>query len=153
MFDQDFTTTFLVDQTPEVAFDGINNVRGWWGEDIDGSNDNIGDEFTFRVRDIHYSKIKVIELVPNEKVVWLVLDNHFNYVEDQNEWVGTKISFKIASKGDQTEVRFAHLGLVPAFECYDVCSNAWGSLMHGSLRGLIATGTGQPYRNEESDGV
>ncbi len=153
MFDQDFTTTFLVDQSPEVAFDAINNVRGWWGEDIDGSNDNIGDEFTFRVRDIHYSKIKVIELVPNEKVVWLVLDNHFNYVEDQSEWVGTKISFKIASNGDQTEVCFAHLGLVPAFECYDVCSNAWGSLMHGSLRSLIAIGTGQPYRNEESDGV
>ena len=153
MFDQDFTTTFLVDQSPEVAFDAINNVRGWWGDDIDGSNDNVGDEFTFRVRDIHYSKIKVIELVPNEKVLWLVLDNHFNYVKDQSEWVGTKISFKIASIGDQTEVRFAHLGLVPAFECFDVCSNAWGSLMHDSLRSLIATGTGQPYPNEESDGV
>ena len=116
MFDQDFTTTFLVDQSPDVVFDAINNVRGWWGDDIDGSNNNVGDEYTFRVGDIHYSKIKVIELVPNEKVVWLVLDNHFNYVEDQSEWVGTKISFNITSKGDQTEIRFAHLGLVPAFE-------------------------------------
>lgn len=152
MFDQDFTTTFLVDQSPEVVFDAINNVRGWWGDDIDGSNHNVGDEFTFRVGDIHYSKIKVIELVPNKKVLWLVLDNHLNYVEDQSEWVGTKISFTIAAKGDRTEVRFAHLGLVPAFECFEVCSNAWGSLMHGSLRNLIATGTGQPYLKVESDG-
>src|SRR5262245_834268 len=151
MFDHDFTTTFLVDQSPKVAFDAINNVRGWWGEDIDGSNHNVGDEFTYRVRDVHYSRIKVIELVPNEKVVWLVLDNHLNYVRDQSEWVGTQISFEITAKGDQTEVHFAHLGLVPAYECFDVCSSAWGSLMHGSLRSLIATGSGQPYPKEDSD--
>jgi hypothetical protein len=146
MFDQDFTTTFLVDQSPEVTFAAVNNVRGWWGEDVDGSNTNAGDEFTYRVQDIHYSQIKVIELIPNEKVVWRVLDNHLNFVEDQSEWVGTTITFEIVRQGDQTEVRFAHAGLVPAFECFDVCSNAWGSLMHGSLRSLITTGTGQPYK-------
>src|SRR5262249_8933168 len=86
------------------------------------------------------------QLIPNHKVVWLVLDNHLNFVEDQSEWVGTKISFEIAPRGDQTEVRFAHLGLVPQYECFAVCSNAWGSLKHGSLRRLIATGTGNPYR-------
>jgi hypothetical protein len=145
---QDFTTTFLVDldKTPTEVFAAINNVRGWWGEDVEGSNDNVGDEFTYRVKDVHYSRIKVVELIPNQKVVWLVLDNHLNFVEDQSEWVGTKITFEIAPRGDQTEVRFAHLGLVSQYECFDVCSNAWGSLMHGSLRRLIATGTGNPYR-------
>ena len=145
---QDFTTTFLVDlnKTPTEVFAAINNVRGWWGEDVEGSNDNVGDEFTYRVKDVHYSRIKVIELIPNQRVVWLVLDNHLNFVDDQSEWVGTKITFEIAPRGDQTEVRFAHLGLVPQYECFDVCSNAWGSLMHGSVRRLIATGTGKPYR-------
>jgi hypothetical protein len=141
-----FTTSFAVSQTPTDVFDAINNVRGWWGEDVEGSNDKVGDEFTYRVQDIHYSQLKVIELIPNEKVVWLVLDNHMNFVEDQTEWVGTKISFEITSKGDQTEVRFAHQGLVPQYECFDVCSNAWGSLMHSSLPSLITTGTGQPYK-------
>ena len=91
-------------------------------------------------------QLKVIERIPNEKVVWLVLENHMNHVEDQTEWVGTTISFDIAEKGDQTEVRFAHLGLLPQFECFDVCSNAWGSLMGSSLPSLIATGTGHPYK-------
>ena len=145
---QDFTTSFLVgpETTPKQVFDAINNVRRWWGEDVEGSTDNAGDEFTYRVKGIHYSRIKVVESIPNKRVVWLVLDNHLNFVEDQSEWVGTKITFDIAPNSDGIEVRFAHLGLVPQYECFDVCSNAWGSLMHGSLRSLIATGTGNPYR-------
>jgi hypothetical protein len=142
----DYTASFTVDQSPQQVFDAINNVRGWWGEDVQGSNDIVGDEFTYRVRDIHYSRLKVVERIPNEKVEWLVLENHMNYVEDQTEWVGTRISFHIASADNQTQVRFAHLGLDSQFECFDVCSSAWGSLMHNSLPSLISTGRGQPYR-------
>ena len=142
----DFTASFVVDQSPQEVFDAINNVPGWWGEDVQGTNDNVGDEFTFRVQDIHYSRLKVAELIANERVVWLVLDNHLNFVEDQTEWVGTKISFDISRKGDQTEVHFAHLGLDPKFECFGVCSNAWGSLMRSSLPDLISTGKGHPYK-------
>lgn len=53
----DYTTSFVVDQSPKQVFDAINNVRGWWGEDVEGSNQNVGDEFTYRVQDIHYSKL------------------------------------------------------------------------------------------------
>ena len=142
----DFTAAFAVDQSPRDVFDAINNVRGWWGKEVEGSNDRVGDEFTFRVQDIHLSTLRVVERVPNAKVMWLVLENHMNFVEDQSEWVGTTISFAIARNGDQTEVRFAHQGLVPQFECFAVCSNAWGSLMHSSLPKLITTGTGRPYK-------
>lgn len=142
----DYKASFVVDQTPEKAFDAINNVRGWWGEDVEGDNTKVGDEFIYRVQDIHYSKLRVIELAPNEKVVWLVLENHMNFVEDQSEWVGTTISFEIARAGSQTEVRFTHRGLTPRYECFDVCSDAWGSLIHRSLPDLITTGAGHPYR-------
>lgn len=141
----DFTASFVVDQTPERVFDAINNVRGWWGEDVEGSTDNVGDEFTYRVQDIHYSKLAVIERIPYEKVEWRVLDNHMNFVADQTEWVGSTIRFEIAPASDKTEVRFAHVGLLPENECFAVCSNAWGYLMHGSLQRLITTGRGQPY--------
>jgi hypothetical protein len=35
---------------------------------------------------------------------------------------------------------FTHVGLKPAGECYDTCSDAWTSLIQGSLKQLIETG-------------
>jgi hypothetical protein len=139
MSQENFSTAFTVDQTPEEAFAAINNVRGWWtGEPgVEGSTDKLGDEFTYRCEPHHYSKQKITELVPGKKVVWLVVDSTLNFVKDKSEWKGTKIIFDIAKKGGKTEVRFTHVGLIPDEECYSACSNAWGSYINGSLRSLI----------------
>ena len=152
MSDQNLTITFTVDQTPEEAFAAINDVRGWWSGEIEGSTDKLGDEFTYRYKDIHYSKQKITELTPGKKVVWLVLDAYLSFIEDKNEWNGTEIIFDIAKKGDKTEVRFTHVGLVPDHECYGACSNAWGSYINGSLRSLITIGKGQPNKKESGGG-
>src|SRR5262245_42402195 len=63
MSDQNYTTAFLVDQTPEEAFAAINNVRGWWSEEIEGRTDKLG-EFNYHYQDIHRCTIKITELVP-----------------------------------------------------------------------------------------
>jgi len=84
--------------------------------------------------------------VPNTKVVWHVLANEFNFVKDKTEWTGTDVVFEIADRGDGTELRFTHLGLTPTYECYDVCSDAWGTYVRGSLRDLISKGKGTPTR-------
>jgi hypothetical protein len=47
-------------------------------------------------------------------------------------------------KEGKTEVRFTHIGLVPAFQCYGDCSGAWGVLIKENLRKLITTGKAQP---------
>jgi hypothetical protein len=142
----DYTASVVVDRSAQEVFAAINNVRGWWGEDVQGSNANVGDEFTYRVQDIHYTKLRVIELVPDRRVAWLVLENHMNFVQDQTEWVGTTISFDLVDRGAQTEVQFTHRGLTPRYECFDVCSDAWGSLLSHSLPSLITTGTGHPFK-------
>ena len=138
---KDFTVAFTVEQTPEEAFAAINDVRGWWTgkPGIEGSTDKLGDEFTYRYEPHHYSKQKVTELIPGKRVVWLVLDSSIDFVNDKSEWKGTKVTFDIAKKGDKTEVRFTHIGLAPDIECFDACSNAWGSYVNGGLRSLIAT--------------
>ncbi len=140
MNNQNFTAAISVDQTPKEAFTAILNVRGWWSENIEGSTDKLGEEFTYSYKDVHRCRMKLIEVVPDKKAVWLVLDNYFDFTQDKSEWKGTKIVFEVSEKDNKTEIRFTHQGLVPEYECFHVCSNAWGSYIHGSLRSLITTG-------------
>lgn len=149
MNDQNYTATFSVDQTPEEVFAAINNVRGWWTGEIKGSTDQLGDEWTYRHGDVHYSKQRVVELVPGQLVVWQVVDASLNFVENKKEWQGTQIRFDITRLGNQTQLRFTHVGLAPHHECYDACSDAWGFYIKGSLRGLITTGQGEPSQKEK----
>lgn len=140
----DLTFTVSVDQTTKHVFDAICNVRDWWSEEIEGNTDKRNETFIYQYEDVHYAKIKVQELIPNEKVVWLVTYNYFKFTKDKSEWTGTTIRFDISVKGDKTEIRFTHYGLNPEFECYDICSNAWGQYIGQSLPDLIKSGKGNP---------
>lgn len=143
---QDYTTSFMVDQIPEEAFNAINNVRGWWSEEIEGNTHKLNDVFDYHYEDVHRCRIKLIEVVPNQMVVWQVLENYFSFTQDKTEWTGTKMVFEITPKDGKTQVRFTHQGLVPAYECFNICSDAWGNYINGSLRNLIAKGKGEPNK-------
>lgn len=149
---KNFTTTILVDRTPEEAFDAINDVRAWWSGEIEGRTDVLGAEFTYRYKELHRTTQKLTELVPGKKIVWQVTDSHIEFVRDKTEWDGTKIVFEIAPKGAKTEIRFTHVGLVPTIECYDGCSGAWSFYVNESLRGFLAKGRGEPGPDERRPG-
>ena len=151
MKNQDFATIILVDQTQEEVFKAINNVRWWWSEEIEGRTDEPGAEFLYRYKDVHFSKMKIVEMIPNEKIVWFVKDNYFNFTEDKTEWKGTKIVFEISKKGNKTHLQFTHHGLVPEYECYDACREGWSNYINKSLFNLITTGQGEP-NPKEGDG-
>jgi hypothetical protein len=148
---QDYTTTISVDRTPQEAFEAITNVRGWWSQEVEGVTDQVGGEFDYHYKDVHRCMVRVTELVPGQKVVWHILDNYFNFIDDQAEWKDTKVVFEISAKDGGAEVGFTHVGLVPQYECYDVCTNAWAGYINGSLRNLINTGTGQPNPKEDGN--
>jgi len=97
---------------------------------------------------MHRSEQKITEFIPGKKVVWHVSDGYLGFVKDKSEWKGTDIVFEITKKDDKTELRFTHVGLVPAFECYGDCSGAWGFYINDSLRSLITTGKGLPNPEE-----
>lgn len=148
MKSNNYTTTIEVAQTPQQVFDAINNVRGWWSENIEGVTDTVNTEFMYGYKDVHVCKMRIIEFVPNKKVVWLVLENHFNFTKDKSEWKGNKIIFDISKKENQTKLQFTQEGLVPEYECYNICEDAWTSYIQGSLKNLIVTGKGKPNTNE-----
>ena len=142
MKDQNFTTAIEVDQSPAEAYKAINNPRVWWSEEIEGTTDKLNGEWNFHFGDNHHSKMKNVEMVPGKKVVWLVEENYLKFTKDPNEWTGNKIIFDISRQDDKTKIVFTQIGLVPAYECYNVCRDAWTGFIQKSLRSLITTGEG-----------
>jgi Activator of Hsp90 ATPase homolog 1-like protein len=137
-----FTTSILVDQSPREVFDAVNDVRGWWSGEIEGPTDHLGAVFEYRYKDMHRTTQKITECVPGKRVVWHVTESHIGFVDDKEEWKGTDIVFEIARTGGKTELRFTHVGLVPAIACYGKCEGAWTFLIQESLRDRITKGRG-----------
>ena len=142
----DFTTTLLVNQSPEEVFEALKNVRGWWSglhsEIFEGESDKPGDEFSFFAGDgAHYTKQKLVELVSNKKIAWLITDSKLTFTQNQTEWTGTKLCFEIFAEGDATKIVFTHVGLVPEFECYHACAPAWTQYIQERLLNWINTAT------------
>ena len=141
---KNYTASIKVDATPQEVFKSINNVTDWWTENTEGSSQKLNDEFTVQFGDIHYSLQKIVEFIPNKKVVWLVIDSHLSWLKDKQEWTNTKISFEIISKGTYTQLIFTHIGLVPEIECYNDCRKGWDQYIKDSLFKLLTSGKGLP---------
>lgn len=141
---KDFKVIILVDQNLTTAFKAIKNFRGWWSEEIEGNTDQLGELFFYHYKDIHLCKIKLVEMVHDKRLVYQVIENEFNFTKDKTEWINTKLIFEISIEGNKTKVEFSHEGLVPDFECFNVCFDAWTGYINNSLYKLITTGKGEP---------
>ena len=141
---KDYTIDLLVDAPAKEVFREINDVKKWWTVVLDGSSQKLNDEFTVHFGDVHVSTQKLVEFVPDKKVVWLVTASNLNFIKDKQEWNNTRISFEISEEGEQTHVKFMHVGLVPEVECYKDCTKGWDYYVKGSLFKLLTTGKGKP---------
>jgi len=143
MKSRNYTITITADQSPNQVFAAIKDVRNWWSGEITGVTDRLGAEFTYAYKTYHRSTHKITELVPGKRVVWHTTDASINFVKDKSEWNDTDIVFDITRRGDKTELRFTHIGLIPTIECYGGCSGAWQSLITEGLYNLITRGEPQ----------
>ena len=141
---ESYSRKITVTKPAAVVFEAIQNFRGWWSEEIEGKTDTLNETFFYHYKDIHLCKIKLIEAIPHQRLVYRVVENHFNFINDQSEWVNTRLIFDLRSEGGKTELTFTHDGLVPAYQCYQVCNDAWTGYIDNSLKNLIETGTGNP---------
>lgn len=141
---KDYTATLLVSKSPQEVYTAASNFRGWWSEEIEGPTDVLNETFFYHYKDIHLCKMKLVEALPGKRLVYLVTENEFNFIKDKSEWVNTTLIFDIAAEGTQTKITFTHEGLVPAYECYPVCNEAWTGYITQSLKDYIETGKGHP---------
>jgi hypothetical protein len=144
MKNQDYTAVITVNNSIQDTFKAINSVAKWWTDDLTGSSQKLNDEFSVQFGDIHRTSQKIIEFVPDRKVVWLVTASRLNFIKDKEEWKNTKISFELSGQGDKTQIHFTHIGLVPEVECFKSCSKGWDYYIKGSLFKLLTEGKGTP---------
>ncbi len=142
MSSRNFTTTIEVENSPDEVYKAVNNPRAWWSDGIEGTTDKLNAEWNYHFGDNHRSKLQVVELVPNERIVWLVMENYFKNAKSQSEWVGNRITFEISRHGKKTRLVFSQIGLIPENDCYKACDWAWTGFVQTSLRSLITGGKG-----------
>lgn len=142
--EQRHTVSIAVDATPEEVTAAVLDVRGWWSENVVGDTTRPGAEFDYAYQDVHACRIRITDVVPGERVEWLVLDNHFSFTEDPREWVGTRMMFEVRPRDGDADLTFTHVGLVESHECYGACVQGWGFYISESLRELAETGVGRP---------
>jgi hypothetical protein len=141
MNNQSHTVTVEVASSPQDVFNCINDVSKWWSKDFEGSSTKLNDEFVICHPGRHYSKQRLIEVVPAKKITWLVTESKLEWIEnDKTEWTGTKMIFELTLKGDKTEIRFTHEGLVPEQECYSTCAQSWNMVIKDWLFNFITVG-------------
>lgn len=141
---RDYHVSLTVPATPIAAFNAINRVTEWWTKNLEGKSAKLNDEFTVRFDDMHTSTQKLVEVVPGEKVIWLVTESRLSFVKNKTEWTGTKIYFGISAKNGKTQIAFTHAGLEPGLECFGDCSEGWNQYIKGSLYNLLTKGQGEP---------
>ncbi|MBY0427555.1 MAG: SRPBCC domain-containing protein [Cytophagales bacterium] len=144
MKSNDYTASFSVKKPASQVFESINNIAAWWTDDLKGNATQVNESFTVQFGDIHLSTQKVIELIPNQKIVWLVTDSQLNFIQDKSEWTNTTIIFEIETQNDETRVHFTHVGLNPSIECFNDCSKGWDYYFKGSLFNYLTEGKGTP---------
>lgn len=120
-------------------------IPKWWTEDFTGYSDKLYDEFTVRFSTT-FKTMKVIDLKPNERVIWTCIDTLIDIPELQNktEWKGTTIIWEFNKDAKETGISMTHLGLTPKVECYNICEKGWESFLE-SLKSFLETGKGMPY--------
>ena len=136
-----FTATIKVAKPPQDVFNCIKEVSKWWSKDFEGSSTKLNDEFIIHHPGRHYSKQKLIEVIPDKQIVWFVTESTLHWLEkDKHEWKNTKMIFDITTKGDITELHFTHEGLVPKKECYSKCEQGWTMVIKDWLFNFITNG-------------
>lgn len=123
--------------SPDRVFAALLDPQSWWDGDYSGDTKAKGDRFTYSFKTFHRTTQELTEVVPDRRLVWEVVASHIAFVEDKDEWTGTRIVFDIAPFVEGSRLTFTHEGLNPAFECFGGCSGAWDGIIGDDLKALL----------------
>ena len=138
----------ILDVNPTIVYSALTTIgglRSWWTQDCDGAT-AVGGTIHIRFGRTHKA-MRVEQLTPGREVRWLCTEAYIAAAQltRKDEWEGTRLVFRMTPDGaGRTRLDFEHIGLVPTFECYGLCSNGWRHYLD-SLQQWVGTGRGTPY--------
>jgi uncharacterized protein YndB with AHSA1/START domain len=115
-------------------------VRSWWtdgdvAEEVGGVS-----RLTFGQG---WTELRVEKLERESEVEWACVGQHIEHFDPTDEWLGTRIRFRLEplDRGERTRLEFVHEGLA-GLGCEEMCTKGWDHYIRTSLRGLVEEGEG-----------
>lgn len=146
---QNYQYTISAGVSAADAYRKVARVSDWWNKAATGKAQESGDRFRVDFGST-WVAFKVIEAVPNRRLVWSVEDCHLHWLEDKTEWKGTEVVWDIAAVDGVAEVKMTHVGLTPEVECFGACEAGWNFHVGKSLLKLLTEGHGLPANGKEN---
>ena len=126
------------------ALTTVEGLQGWWTRTCDVGT-SVGAKSTFRFGP-NFKVMEIERLQPDTEVRWRCVDSNLQVpgVTRPHEWIGTSVVFQLENAPRGTRLSLEHVGLVPEFECYEICVDGWQRFL-GSLEAYVITGHGAPF--------
>jgi len=137
----DILQDFPIKASPERVFQAITSPKGldcWWtqksdGHPIEGTEYELsfGPEYDWRA-----------------KVTRCIKDSEFELqmTRADNDWIGTRLAFRLEDQSGSTLVRFSHVGWPTSNEHYRISCHCWAMYLR-IMRRYIEHGEFVPYEN------
>ena len=140
---QDYHHSVTAKVSAQDAYSKVARVSEWWNKKSTGNTREVGDTFKIDWGQT-WVNFKVIEAVPDKRIVWHVEDCHLPWLKNQTEWKDTKVIWDLSAANGETEIKITHLGLTPDVECYGACEAGWDFHVGQSLLKLLTEDQGLP---------
>jgi uncharacterized protein YndB with AHSA1/START domain len=134
--------------TPANIFAALTTKEGvatWWTDDCDVSASEATYRFAKPDRD-RESTWRVDERTGSRVAMTCIRE------VNTPDWLGTKLSFALEPRGAITRVSLVHAGYRDKNEMYEQCTAGWAYFL-GSLKKLLETGTGEPFKRPGSHSI
>ncbi len=146
-----YTRTITVAAGVDDAYRALTAGFGaWWTTACDQIIEGIGDhvQVTFQGLESRWT-FKAARLEPGRRVELSCVDSNMVMLDKpevpHDEWIGSKLCWRVRPLGDKTEIHFEHRGLTPELACYDMCEAGWDAYFGESLKAYLETGNGEPF--------
>jgi uncharacterized protein YndB with AHSA1/START domain len=137
-----------------TVFDAISTqhgLDGWWAKAV-SAEPRVGHVVQFDHGHSAPILMRILELVPNERLVWRCVSDHTEPGYPGSDWLGTELSFTLRSAADDpvagwlsttlhpdgsakdiTILDFEHSGWKRGARWFAFCNGAWGTTLNDAL--------------------